>query len=696
MASGAKLNVGASQTLGALNGTTGSTVTLGSNALTIGSSNNLSGNFAGVISGSGGSVVKAGTGTETLSGNNTYTGNTTVNAGTLLVTNTTGSATGTGTVTVNSGGTLSGSGTAGQGIISGNVTVASGGNFASAGSTNGLTLSGGLNLQAGSTSNFTLLAPTGNGTPLINVSAGNLTVGSHNTINLTAGAGFGAGTYDLFHYATGSDPYANFTLATSSLNGSSCALQDNTTNHKIDLTVAPTTTTTTVTVSSNPSVFGQLVTFTATVTGSPGTPTGTVTFKDGSTSLATASLSSGTCTFSTASLPAATHTITANYSGDATFGGSTGTLTGGQTVGQASTTTTVTSSSGGASVFGQSVTFTATVSPQIAGTPTGVVTFQDNGTSIGTGALNQLTSDVATFTASSSVINGVSTHTITAVYAGDTNFSTSTSANFPQTVNKASTTTTVTASTGSTAVFGQSVTFTATVSPQYTGTPSGGTVTFQDNGTSIGTGLSSGSGTWTWTPGSYMVAGTNPITAIYDGVGDANFSASTSAAFNQTVTRASTSTTITSSENPSYFEDVVTFTATVTNISTGATPTGSVTFKDNGATLSSGVLSNGTATYTTSSLTGGSHAISVVFSNTDGNFNNSSPVSLTQTVQESTTTSLVPSTTAPVFGQPVTFTVTVSSEDGPSAGTPVARRDVQGQRHVATGANAGQQRHGNV
>ena len=159
-----------------------------------------------MISGNG-SLTKAGSGTLTLSGNNTttFTGTTTVNAGTLLVNNTSGSATGTGNVTVNSGGTLSGSGTAGQGIISGNVTVASGGNIASAGSTNGLTLSGGLNLQAGSASNFTLLTPTGNGTPLINVSAGNLTVGSHNTIYLTAGAGFAPGTYDLFHY-TGSDP----------------------------------------------------------------------------------------------------------------------------------------------------------------------------------------------------------------------------------------------------------------------------------------------------------------------------------------------------------------------------------------------------------------------------------------------------------------------------------------------------------
>ena len=81
--------------------------------LTVGAANG-SGLFNGVIrQGSGGAVialVKAGTGTQTLSGANTYTGTTTVNGGTLLATNTTGSATGSGQVTVNAGGTLGGTG----------------------------------------------------------------------------------------------------------------------------------------------------------------------------------------------------------------------------------------------------------------------------------------------------------------------------------------------------------------------------------------------------------------------------------------------------------------------------------------------------------------------------------------------------------------------------------------------------------
>ncbi|WP_395352767.1 autotransporter-associated beta strand repeat-containing protein [Variovorax sp. UC122_21] len=78
--------------------------------------------FAQPGSGTGGSIVKVGAGTLTLSGANSYTGGTTVAAGTLSVTNKSGSATGTGAVQVQSGATLAGTGT-----IAGTVTVANGG-----------------------------------------------------------------------------------------------------------------------------------------------------------------------------------------------------------------------------------------------------------------------------------------------------------------------------------------------------------------------------------------------------------------------------------------------------------------------------------------------------------------------------------------------------------------------------------------
>ena len=89
------------------------------------------------------------------------------------------------------------------------------------------------------------------------------------------------------------------------------------------ITPTPITTTTTLMSSLNPSTVGQSVTFTASVSGAGGPPTGTVTFKEGATILGTGTLSSGAATFATSVLTSGSHAITAVYSGDATFAGST-------------------------------------------------------------------------------------------------------------------------------------------------------------------------------------------------------------------------------------------------------------------------------------------------------------------------------------------------------------------------------------
>ncbi|HTD23350.1 MAG TPA: Ig-like domain repeat protein, partial [Terriglobales bacterium] len=117
--------------------------------------------------------------------------------------------------------------------------------------------------------------------------------------------------------------------------------------------------TVTVTSSNNPSVFGQPVTLTATL--SPASATGTVQFLDGVTNLGSpVTVSGGTAAMIVSSLSVGAHSITAVYSGDSNFAGSTSPALS-QNVNQASSATATTSNNN-PSAFGQAVTFTATVS----------------------------------------------------------------------------------------------------------------------------------------------------------------------------------------------------------------------------------------------------------------------------------------------------------------------------------------------
>jgi hypothetical protein len=104
--------------------------------------------------------------------------------------------------------------------------------------------------------------------------------------------------------------------------------------------IAKAATTTGLASSVNPSDLGQSVTFTATVTSTAGTPIGTVTFKDGATTLGTGGLNaSGAATLSTSALTASAHNVTAEYGGAADYASGVGTLSGGQTVKAAPTLT---------------------------------------------------------------------------------------------------------------------------------------------------------------------------------------------------------------------------------------------------------------------------------------------------------------------------------------------------------------------
>ena len=423
-------------------------------------------------------------------------------------------------------------------------------------------------------------------------------------------------------------------------------------------TLAPTATT--LGSSANPSTYGQSVTFTATVapTSGTGTPTGMVTFKDGSTTLGGSALNaSGQATFVTSGLATGLDSITAVYAGDSTFGGSTSTaLT--QTVAAAGTSTTLTSSQNPSSV-GQAVTFTATVTRSSGtSTPAGTVAFKDGVTILGTASLNN---GQATFITSALAAGA---HSMTAVYLGNGNFTGSTSPVLTQAVNLIPTSTSV-GTTLNPSNYGQSVAFTATVTQSSgTVTPTG-SVTFKDSVTTLGTiRLINGQATFSTAT---LFGGTHSITAVY--LGTTTFAGSTSPALAQIVNQIATSTSVASLPNPSTYGQPVTFSAVVTQSSGAIVPTGNVILKDGSTSLATITLINGQAAFITAKLSGGAHSITAIYiGNT--NFGGSTSLVLTQAVNPiatnaSVTSSLNPST----YGQAVTFTATITPSSGTIAPT---------------------------
>ena len=423
-------------------------------------------------------------------------------------------------------------------------------------------------------------------------------------------------------------------------------------------------TTLTLVSSANPTIAKQELTLTATV--SPSTATGTVTFKDGSTTLGTAPLVSGVATFTTVKLTVGNHTISASYGGDTSDAASTATMTGNpQVVIKASPTITVTSSANPA-VTGQSVTFQALISPATA---TGSITFKNGATTLGTGTL---TSGVATYKTSSLAVGG--SYTINVSYPGDANDNSATGSldGNPQVVNKGETNVLLTGSPNP-SVLGQAVKFTAkvTAASPALGTPSG-TVTFvnTDTGVPLGSGTLSGGVASYTTTASAFAAGTYNIAANYPG--DTKFNGNSSA-IQQNVTLDHTTVTVTSSLNPAVTGQTVKFTIAVKAVSPATgTPTGTVTLMDNGNPISDPVsLTSGTASVSTNALAVGTHTMSASYSGDGTKFDVSTGhMSTLQTIKQGSSTMTLKSSLNPSFaGQSVMFTAKVTAVS-PATGTP--------------------------
>lgn len=517
-------------------------------------------------------------------------------------------------------------------------------------------------------------------------------------VNTTSGvaqcqvSGLGANTYDITaQYNSGDASYSQSAVSTA-----------------LSLVIGQNTGAPSVTSSANTSTVNQSVTFTATLTTNGLNPTGKFSFTDtpsgGSEQTICSNVSpssAGVATCADNSLIAGSHTIQATYSGDPNFGTVTGTLSGGQTVNKASTSVVVTNPTSTSTVDEQ-VTFTATVTPSQTGGVAldGDVTFSDVFTPLGgsaepsttiCGPTNVSVTGSGTGVATCPIATlGLGSHAITATYNGDskdTNFSSSNSPAFTQTVNAASSSITLSSSsTANTSTVNQTVTFTASIPGPSGTTKLTGQVAFEDNGSPItgctAVGVTATSST-NWTavcPDPSLTAAGSPhtITATYGN--DSNFTVG-GGSLSQTVNKASTNLTVVSGVDPSQVGAPVTFTATVTPNPTGSyTPTGTVAFTDSASGPITGCAAEtistatGQAKCTTSTLavdqvSGGSdvpHSITATYSG-DSNFSGNSNTA-SQTVQANSEVITFPATTptASTVNQTVSFTAQFAA---PASGT---------------------------
>lgn len=431
-------------------------------------------------------------------------------------------------------------------------------------------------------------------------------------------------------------------------------------------------TTTTQTVVPNATVYGQPVELTATVgtTSGSGNPTGDVTFSQGGTVYGTAPVVGGEAVVTTSTIPVGAHSITATYSGDDEYSGSSsspGTLN----VAKADVTVDLTSSDT-STVSGEAVNFGVSVAAQApgAGTPDGTVQLVIDGNN--SGAPVALVGGVANFDPVTSLNAG--NHTVAVAYSGSGNYKTGNDS-LTQSVTKADTATVVTIS-PSPSSEDQNVNITANVGAVAPGGGAAtGLVSFTADGDPIGSApLSPSSGGAAATLQiSTLAAGTHTIVATYDG--DDDYNGSVSPDKSHTVIEGAaivaTKTTVVSSQNPSVYGEFVSFTATVVDDDdvndgpdgAGDIPEGAVQFSVDGVDVGIPVevAPDGTATSPlVASPEPGDHTVIAAFVGNPG-WGNSGDF-LAQSVEDAAVDLTVTSSDASsAYGQAVTFTATATT-----------------------------------
>lgn len=397
---------------------------------------------------------------------------------------------------------------------------------------------------------------------------------------------------------------------TASYEGDSNSLPSASPSETVDVAMASTTTT--LTVSPSQVYRSHPATFTATVAPQfAGMPGGTVTFTNGQAVLAIVPVIDGRATL--------THTFTtyqflnirARYSGDANFTTSLSPAIQ-QWVTLAPVTLTVTASANPA-FAGDSVTFTVSTSTPIGPLPDGSVI---NFTMSGLGSI-PLTVSGGTATYTTTLSASPPWRFVSAQFTATATYSYAFGFMSHETRKRPSTTTL--SSSLNPSMYGQPVTFLAEVTSSVGPPPDGELVRFYMSGAFIGSAALVGGFARLTT--STLPVGTRQIRADYSGPTFAN-SSSGPPLLSQVVNVASSVTTVTSSRNPAPPGTSVDFTATVTSPG-GAVPAGVVVFRRGTIFIGMRVLSNGTATLSVSNLAAGTHDISATFTSNTANMSGS-------------------------------------------------------------------------
>jgi hypothetical protein len=407
------------------------------------------------------------------------------------------------------------------------------------------------------------------------------------------------------------------------------------------LDVGPATVTA-VSVSAPSSPAGQQVTYSATVTPAvgTGTPTGTVDFAVGGTSLCVATLVGGTGSCSSTAAPGGTDTVTGTYSGDSTYTGSSGSAS--LFVDDTPTSTEVSAEPHSVS-SGQLVTFSATVDG--IGMPTGSVAITS-----GTKALCVVT--LVTGTGSCTADGApVGVDTVTGTYSGDPNFSVSSGTTF---LDVGGTVTSVSIHPASATA--KAMTYSATVAPVVgTGAPTG-KVDFSVGGKQLcvaalvdGTGSCSSSG---------APLGTDTVSGVYSG--DPNFSRSSGEA----VVAVGATTTNVSVNQPSVAAgQQVRYSATVIPVFGSRSLTGTVTFSVGTTTICVATLARGSGSCTSESAPLGTDTVTGRYSGS-ANFTGSAGATSLDVGVTTTTVSTDPATVGVGGPETYTFSATVTPAVG--------------------------------